>query len=1488
MASGLLFLQTTPVQTYIAGRIADMLAENTIDARISFSKIHIKPFSTLVIRDLTVTDPHPCTEGDGEPVDTLFTSEYIAARFTLKGLTGKSIRIGSAFIQNARLNLVLEDGDNSTNLTRMFRIPEGRNRQVPYEEIFNINDIEVDGIRFTMKNRTAGRSPIRPGGIDWNDLDVQDIKIKGYDLRLTGKVMSGTLERMSFREKSGYSVRSISGRTRSGQGIALIEGLKITDSWSNIDIPYFSMVYDSAKDFADFIDKVRLEAVVRPSRASMKTISYFAPGLKTGDTVFDLSGELFGTVSSFSLRNLDFGTGDNSISGRLSGNIAGLPDPEKMTAAIDVHGLSFNCPELEDFIGEWTGKEIPVMDRIAPGSRLRLDGKLYGNIGDLALNGEIGSPSGRINADLSITGLDRRTRDKTITGTVGTTDLDLRMLMDKIPVRECTLEARLKAVIGPEGKTSSLTIDTLKINRLNLNGYDYGGIAATGTLSDHQFNGKVICNDPNLNFMFQGIFSFSGKTSNSLYRFYANIGYADLYALNIDRRGKSRISLQTSANFTRTSKGDMLGNVDLAGIELENAHSRYSIGDIRISSFTGNGRYRVRMASGFAEGSYSGSAPLTDFIRDISGITIKKELPALSERQEYDWSGENYEISFRTFDTMDLLSFVAPGLYIADGTSIRAKVDTTGLFSGRISSQRIAFNEQYIKDMDFEVSNADNSLSGELTSESIYVATVMMKNNSLKIFANDNHVGLEFSYDNQDIMENRGEFVAVGDIGRNDRGVTYDIELLPSSVYLNSREWNIYPSEIFINGKDISVKRLEFRSGEQSIVASGGLSGDSRDTLSVNMDRFDISILNPLIGKHFDIQGTASGLARVTSPAQDRGLLLDFTCNSTGIGGEPLGDITVKSGWDSIRRRFEIMAANSLDGKQSLSVAGSYTPSSEELDMKATLDMLSLSYAGPFLKDIFSGTGGYVSGEITATGPVSGMTVRSKDARLTDARLRVAYTNVEYTASGPFHVDGTGIYLDGISIKDRHGNTGKISGGITYDHFKDMRFDIGIDAEQIEAINLDDAGNPFYGHLFATGRVDVTGPANAITLSAEASTAGSGDLHIPVSSTLTAGSTNLLKFKEPEVEEVIDPYEQMMSRLQRQKEMSRDFAMKLKVSATPEVEAFVEIDKASGNVLNGRGTGTVELSIHPSDKTFNILGDYTINSGNYHFVALGIAARDFSINDGSSIRFNGDIMESTLNIGATYRTKASLSTLIADTTSVNNRRTVECGIRITEKLSNPRLAFSIDVPDLDPTVKARVESALSTEDKVQKQFLALLISNSFIPDEQSGITNNSSVLFSNVTDIMTNQLNNIFQKLNIPLDLGLSYQQNNRGNDVFDVAVSTQLFNNRVIVNGNIGNRDHGTGNSNSDVVGDIDIEIKLDRPGAFRLNLFSHSADQYTNYLDNSQRNGIGITYQKEFNHFGQFVKSLFQSRRKKEEAELEETRKSLNEEKVYIRIEK
>ena len=218
------------------------------------------------------------------------------------------------------------------------------------------------------------------------------------------------------------------------------------------------------------------------------------------------------------------------------------------------------------------------------------------------------------------------------------------------------------------------------------------------------------------------------------------------------------------------------------------------------------------------------------------------------------------------------------------------------------------------------------------------------------------------------------------------------------------------------------------------------------------------------------------------------------------------------------------------------------------------------------------------------------------------------------------------------------------------------------------------------------------------------------------------------------------------------------------------------------------------------------------------------------------------------------------------TTAVSTRKTVNCGIGISGKLREPQLTFSIDIPDLDPTTKATVESALNTEDKVQRQFLALLISGGFMPEEQSGIVNNTTTLYSNLADIMAGQLNNILQKLDIPLDFGLNYQSNVAGNNIFDVAVSTQLFNNKVIVNGNVGNREYGN-SAQGDVVGDLDIEIKLDRPGQVRLKLFSHSTDDYTNFLDNTQRNGVGLTYQRDFNTFRELIRSIFSSRRQRQE---------------------
>ncbi|MCQ2184629.1 MAG: translocation/assembly module TamB, partial [Bacteroidales bacterium] len=297
------------------------------------------------------------------------------------------------------------------------------------------------------------------------------------------------------------------------------------------------------------------------------------------------------------------------------------------------------------------------------------------------------------------------------------------------------------------------------------------------------------------------------------------------------------------------------------------------------------------------------------------------------------------------------------------------------------------------------------------------------------------------------------------------------------------------------------------------------------------------------------------------------------------------------------------------------------------------------------------------------------------------------------------------------------------------------------------------------------------------------------------------------------------------------------------------------------NNMTINGQGLVEMELDPSRDVFNLNGNYDILSGDVHLLVLGLVGRNFTIKKGSSIIFGGDIKKSTLDVSANYRTKASLSNLIADSTAVGLRRNVDCSVHMTGRLTDPELSFAIDIPELDPSVKSMVESALSTEDKIQKQFVALLVGNSFLPDEQSGIENaTSATLFSNVSGIMSNQLSNIFRKLNIPLDLGLKYQPGNYGNDMFDVAISTQLFNNRVIINGNLGNRRYES--SQGSIAGDLEVEFKVNRSGSLRVNVFTRSTDSYTNYLDNLQRTGAGVSYQKEYDNFGKMVKYIFSSK--------------------------
>ena len=1389
----------------------------------------------------------------------------------MKGLFNKEnpFNLKSVTVSDGSFALVT-DQDGKSNLTHIFGESEEEKPIVLNFEA-SINNVNINNFRFKMLNLNPELPEHSGQGINWADLDlVTNLQAKNLKVH-EGKIY-GTIEHLNVNEKSGYSIQDLSAEAKIGDALADITDLKLKDRWSDVSIPRFSMS-GPLTDYAEFTDKIKLDMQVGRSHLDFKTLAGFAGSLESMPLVLDIvSARGRGPVNNLVFDNATI-TESSGVRTSLSGRIAGLTGPDDLSVGFDIKNVDFTVAQLQALLNKVLGKNAPDIRKYGGGENFRLTAKGSGTLSNMDADITLNSGSGLLSAICDLSGLADNSPVK-IKANVDTKDLDIGKLLGIDEIHQLTLHTNANATLGKG--SPYIAIDTLSISRLNALGYDYTDIAGAGELADNAFNGKIVCGDPNLHFLFQGLLSLAPQDQNALYKFYLNLGYADLNALNLDKRGASKASLVMNANYMRIPEGDLIGTADITDLYLENDYGQYDIGDIAISSQSARELYRINLKSDFADATYLSNRSISKLPNALKEIVGKKALPALFEEPAQEWDSSHYNIDVDIYKAYDLLSFLVPGLYIAEGSTIDLNIDSNGIMNAAVKSQRLAFEDKYVKDVNLDLNNLDDMISGQFTSNEAAIGGFSLNNTAITIGMANDTLDTRLSYHNpgEEVLSG-GELGFLGAFYRNEEGkLAIDATTQPSIISEGGTDWRIMPASIAYNNGDIRIGSLMIDGEDQFLTLDGGISKSNPDTLILGMDSFNLGVLGQLLNGAMDFGGRATGQAVLTSPLEgEMGLLMNIVTDSTTLNGVPLGKLELASNWNEENSSIEASLTSNLNDATPIDVRGSYTPSTKNISAEAVLEGFDLAYFSNLAPDVFSELGGRVHGTINLSGPLDNLSISGTDTYLNGVRMRVAYTNVPYYLSGPFQITDEGVTFNDVTMRDSGNGTGRVRGGLYYDHLKNLRMNMRFIVDNIQAFNTTySQDNPVYGQLYASGNVRITGPFDHLTLAVDATTGRAGRFHVALGNASSQNNTKLLVFKEESEEVWVDPYERFYrnyEHVQNTTSSGSSLDVRLNVNVTPETELMLELDKEATSTITCSGQGSTAIDV--SNNNFTINGDYTINSGLCHLGLLGVATRDFDIKDGSSIKFNGDVMDSDLDINAVYTTKASLSGLIADTTSVGSRRTVECTLNIYDKLRNPQLGFAIDIPDIDPITRASVESALNTEDKVQKQFVALLVGNSFIPDEQSGIVNTSSMLYSNVAGIMANQLSNVLQQLNIPLDLGLKYQPNEGGKDIFDVAISTELFNNRVVVNGAIGNRMYQS-NSSSDLVGDLDIEVKLNRSGAWRLTLFSHSVDQYTNYLDDSQRNGIGMAYQKEFNTFKELWNSIFQSKKKKAEEIMDE----------------
>jgi len=495
---------------------------------------------------------------------------------------------------------------------------------------------------------------------------------------------------------------------------------------------------------------------------------------------------------------------------------------------------------------------------------------------------------------------------------------------------------------------------------------------------------------------------------------------------------------------------------------------------------------------------------------------------------------------------------------------------------------------------------------------------------------------------------------------------------------------------------------------------------------------------------------------------------------------------------------------------------------------------------------------GLVSGDVRITGSLEKPRLAGK-LNLMRTQFKINYLNIPYSFADTVTVDNSSFNFNRITVYDSLGNKAYLSGKIYHNYFHDLGLDLNIEAADFSTFNNTYAqNNIFYGTARATGNIRIYGPVDNISIMARAQTGGGTHVIIPISNTADVNQNDYIIFMNSSGDSV---QHQEFPALTTPKGLSIGIA--LMVNPTADVEVL--FPNQMGNI-KGSGTGNLTMDMTPTTG-FVLSGTYFIQKGYFHFQIKNLMQRGFSIQPGSRISWSGDPANADISMSAIYRTRVPLGNIASKEEEKSMRIPVECIIRLSGQLSNPDISFGLNLPNADESVKSMVFTAIDTTNTVEmsQQIFNILMFTQF--QSTKGLANANIDVGSTSMSLFMNQVNSLLSRISKDVNIGVNYRRstNTIGQEI-DLAVSTQLFNERLLIDGLFGVNSinpYTTVQKASTIVGDIKLEYILSNNRRWRVRAFNRT--NTVGLLDNNApyTQGVGLSYQRDFTHWEDFFKS-------------------------------
>ncbi len=1501
----MLILTSLPAFQKWGAGVASQLLEDKIKSKVSIGNVRMNLLGRVVLDNVHLYDRR----------DTLMLrASRIAAKVDFMPLIERKIRISGAQLIGAKAK-IYKDGDEPFNFQFIVdAFSKKDTTSSPLDLAIGALVVRRGEVRF---DKTLSSSPLR-GESKGENASRQDVTLLRGDLdgsfdphhlhvrnlSLTARVhfikpdsLSLDLRNLSFTEQSGLKLKHLSLDAEVGKTVATVRDLKVELPNTivkseelrvkNKSNNFSAVAYDKGAN--DNSSLFTLHSSLIEGSLCPRDLSCFVPKLATFHDIINLSAEVHLSDGTLRLPNISVSDNHGNLSLLCDATIQDVWNAPAIFA--DIKELRTGAA-LQQFLTE------NLQGLLSPGPS-KGGGKGHGSsplhwsgwerLGSTKTSGSIAWQNKRLQTNLQTeseqgsVAIEGTLQDmQEIDAKVAATDLQLGNLLNLPGERKNTtlsVETTISGSLPGKGRQPKLAA-TGVLNSLTFNGYEHRNIPFTAALDGESISGEVNVDEPNGKAMVIGQSSMAnGKRTLTCQAQLENFAPHKM-GLTKKYEGE-RFSGTLDANLDDIDLNNLQGKLILSDLEIDSEDKgTLRIGDVELESSRSESGQHLVLQSDFLNIKADGNVNWKTLPASFSH-PVKQNLPSLfatseSRRQP---EGNDFRFLVQVQDTVLADRLLGTSLLLPAQSTLEGTIrDAIGQIALQMHIPRLEFAGQELQNIECRAESNAAAIQASLQGERLIKGKPVDIN--LDAYAKDDKVTSRLRWDNKGTIANTGDISLTGNVRRDlaDKPAI-DARINKSSIVIGDSIWAIKPASIRYHDNVVDVENLSISQAEKHINIGGRVSSLASDTLRAELKDIDISYIMDLVNFHkVDFDGLATGSIYATSlmkkPYADAFLQVrKFTFNAADMG-----DMSLYGNWGKQERAVLLEA--DMKGplpEHRTQVLGTIIPGKgmdDGLNLNIQTNKIDLAFLNKFTKGIFRDLQGRASGRARIFGPFKFVNLEG-DMLIDELKVDVMAVGAEYHLAGDSVVlRPDNIWLRGARLYDYLGmpgmseHTATVDAHFMHSAFKNLRFDVSIDAHNMLGYNFPNQGSmSFYGTVYADAQVHMNGVPGNVTIDVAATPMPGTVINYNTATSGTVAEAEFVTYVDKSEELRVKNNSNLsgegsnsdssLSTLHSSlPEGSSDLRINFDINANPNAQIRILMDPRTGDNISLFGNGRLRANYYNKGR-FQLFGTYRVEEGNYRMSIRDVIRKDFTFLPDGTIVFGGDAMQAALNLTAKHTVpNVSLDDLSTTGLGLSNTR-VDCIMNIGGMAREPVISFDFDIPNANEDEKQMVRSMLSSEEERDMQAIYLLgigrfySYGSFIDKKQTqgGMAVNSvlsSALSSRFNQIMSQALGGTGWSFGTNLRTGEEGWQELDA----EALVSGKMLSGRLQFNGNFGYRENKYKMGSNNFIGDFDIQYRLSPRSPFSLKAYNQTNDRYFTQSSLTTQ-GIGIKFQRDFDRF-------------------------------------